>query len=497
MKIARSILCTAILIQLFASTDLRAEVSSQILIKGQSKTFSVGYEIGDIAVADPGVCDYLVGDSRKSLYVNAKNDGETTITLWDRIGKQRDEFFIKVVSTTLKEVLGKVKNEFGNLKGVDIKVKDGKIEIGGQVVDPEDYKLIEEADRQSPSIKNKVHLSPRIMNQISAAIKEQSDVPGVRVGAVKDKVVLSGVAYSSSDRKRAVEIAKVFHPDVLDLIEVRESGRRIGEGDLIELTFHMMEIKKGALREIGVNWAPGSFAEGGGNVSNGSGAGLFSEIGDFGRSILGFVFQLVPKLRFIRQKGDGRVLENPSIIVKNGEKAEIFSGSEVPYYKDDEVQFKKVGIEIEAWPVEVKGGIDLKLTAKLSSPSADLRGAVDTNTISTTALCPFGQSLVLGNIIRNNDVKMKNRIPGGVSTQSALFTLFLSKDFQSNRSEFVIFITPKKIKRMDGAEGRLRQFLVTEEAMIMDRSKREYEDHVGATKEPKATGRRRGNKYVR
>ena len=172
------------------------------------------------------------------------------------------------------------------------------------------------------------------------------------------------------------------------------------------------------------------------------------------------------------------MLENPRIVVKSGEEARIFSGTEVPYLKGEEVQFKKVGIDIVASPIEVASGVDIKLTATLSAPSADIRGAIDTHTVSTTAICPFGQSVILGNIIRNGDVKMKNRVPRGMDTSTAIFTLFLSKDFQSNRSEFVIFVTPKLIKQPSPADVEFRNFLANEEAMIRDRSKKEFAQYM-------------------
>jgi len=466
-----------IVMAMLAASVASASVPTRVLIRGQSETISFKYEIGDVALSDPAVCDYLVGQERRSIYINAKDGGEATITVWDVEGRQRDEILIRVVTTTLKDILDGARETFGDLKGVDIHVRDGRIEIEGEVVDPEDFRRIEAAAESNPKMKSHIKLAPDVMERTAEAIRSAMDVPGVAARAVRDRIILEGMAYSAADKRRAVEIAKIYYADVMDLIDLRETGRSAGRGELIELEFHMTEIKKSALRQFGVNWAPGSFP-GGSSGNATANPGLLSSVGDLGKNLIGFVFQLVPKLKFVRERGDGRVLENPSIIVKSGELARIFSGSEVPYYKGDEVQFKKMGIDIQAEPIRVSGGIDLKIAATLSSPSADIRGAVDTNTVSTTSLCPFGQSLVLGNVIRNGDVKMKNRVPENVDTSSALFTLFLSKDFQSNRSEFVIFVTPRLIKQPTTAEAKLRDFFATEEMMIRDRSKKEYKSWV-------------------
>lgn len=446
-------------------------------MRGQSTTITLEYDVGDVAVADPAVCDYVVGQERRSLYLNARGGGETILTLWDAAGDKRDEIPVRVVTTTLKEALDRARQDFGDYEGVGIEVRGGHVEIAGDVAEPDDFRRIEGAAKADPRLKSRVRLAPEAIGRQAEAVAKAIDTPGIFVRAVRDRVVLEGVAYSPADARRAVEIAKLYAPEVLDLIEVRETGRRIGRGRMIELAFHLMEIKRSALRELGIGWAPGASPAGAATAVSGGG-GLLSSLGDMGRQLLGFVFQLVPKLKRIRERGDGRVLENPSVVVKSGEEAKVFSGSEVPYYKGEEVQFKRVGIEIEATPVETAGGIDLKLSATLSAPASDLRGAIDTHTVSTTALCPLGQSLVLGNIVRNGEVKMRNRAPRGLDTSSALFALFLSKDFQSNRSEFVIFVTPRLVEQPSPAKEELRAFLATEEAMIRERSRREFAEYA-------------------
>ena len=497
MKRDIAFLLAAILSLMAAHAE--ASVGTQVLMKGQSKTISLEYEIGDVAVADPDVCDYLVGQGRRSIYLNARGGGETTVTLWDGAAKRRDEFVVRVVTTTLKEALDRAKGAVGDLAGVDIRITGGRIEISGAVADPDDYRLIDALSKSDRRVKNRVRLTDDVMKRVAGAVRKAIDVPGVEVRAVKDRVVLDGTVYNAADRKRAGEIAKLYTEDVLDLIEVRENGRSAGRGKLIELEFHLMEIKKSALRQLAFNWAPGAFPNGGAGTAS-AGGGLLSSAGQLGKSILGFVMNFVPKLRLIRERGDGRVLENPKIVVKSGEEAKIFSGSEVPYIKGEEVQFKKVGIDIVASPIEVPGGVDIKLSATLSAPSADIRGAVDTHTIQTTAICPLGQSVILGNIIRNGDVKMRNRVPRGTDTSTAIFTLFLSKDFQSNRSEFVIFVTPRIVRTPTPAEVEFRNFLANEETMIRDRSKKEFAEYmkskgIDVSSEKKMKKGKRRNKW--
>ena len=116
--------------------------------------------------------------------------------------------------------------------------------------------------------------------------------------------------------------------------------------------FHFMEIKKNALRTFGVNWAPGSTpSDSGSSNASAGGGGKLSSVSKLGTSLIGFVFNLAPKIKFIRQSGYGRVLENPSFVVKSGENADFFSGTQVPYYSQQTVVFKDVGVKITAEPI--------------------------------------------------------------------------------------------------------------------------------------------------
>ncbi len=466
------------LICIFLSLSYVATAGSKvhIMMKGQSKTIQLNYEIGDIAVADPDVCDYLVGQDRRSIYINGKAGGETTLTVWDVKSAQRDEVEVRVMTRTLKDVLDRARNAFGDLNGVRVDIREGRVEIGGRVSWPEDFKQIESMARSDPRVRNRTKLSGNVVDEVVDAIVDAIDIPGVSVSDVRGRIVLDGMVYSSMDAKRAVEKAKLYTHDVLNLIEVKETGRSVGRGRMIEVELHMMELKRGALRNLGVHWAPGSFPAGSGGVASGN--GMLDSIGGMAKTIIGFAFNFLPKIKHLNESGDGRVLENPSVVVKSGEKASIFSGSEVPYYKGDDVHFKKVGIEIDVWPIETGNGIDLKISAKLSAPAADMRGSIDTHTVETTAICRSGQSMVLGNIIRNNDVRMKNRPGGNVDTSSALWSLLSSKDFQSNRSEFVIFVTPRVLNNTPTAESELREFLANEERMIRDRSDEEFQEFM-------------------
>ncbi|MBI5299980.1 MAG: pilus assembly protein N-terminal domain-containing protein [Deltaproteobacteria bacterium] len=458
-------------------TPLLARAQSlpaQSLSRGESNTLITEYEIGDVALTDPKVADFFIQEDRKSIYLNAKGEGFTTLTLWDKQGEARDVIPVTVYGTNLKGILGEAKQSFGSISSIQFITQDNTIHIVGEAPSPSDYKRIQSFSARYPQIVNEVTLAKPVLDTLTSRIEKAIATPGIKVRSVRDRVILEGVAFSQSASNKAFEIAKLYDPNCLNLIEVKQGDRNPGKEPMVQLDIYFMEIQKSALRSFGIEWAPGSFPQGGGEGLGGSGGG----IGGLGQSLIGFVMNLLPKIRLIQEKGLGRVLENPTLFVKSGDLANFFSGVQVPYYAQQSVQFKEVGVKVEAQPIVAGSDIDLKLNATISSASPHIQGGINTHTLNTTAYLPLGQAVVLGGILSNRDVKTYNRVPKDLATSSALFTLFLSKDFQSSRSELVVFVLPRIADPLADAKAAQEEWQKREEAMVKERSMREYLDYM-------------------
>ena len=74
--------------------------------------------------------------------------------------------------------------------------------------------------------------------------------------------------------------------------------------------------------------------------------------------------------------------------------------------------------------------------------------------LKNTLVVKNGESAVLGGLVSNNIAKDIGKDPtasSGASTGDPLFNLLRSKSFQNDKTQFVVFITPKVIE--DAAEG--------------------------------------------
>ncbi|MBI4238599.1 MAG: pilus assembly protein N-terminal domain-containing protein [Deltaproteobacteria bacterium] len=432
---------------LFVALPLWAvEQRAQQLVKGQSSTLTTDYEIGDAAITDPSVCDFVVRDSRREVYLNARAPGAVTLTLWDQQGVQRDVIPVQVTSADLAAIQAKASTAIGTA-GLRFVRRGDEIVLEGEVDSAAALARADALAASEPHVRNAVRLGAKALDRLSADIARAVGRPGITVRRVQDQLLLEGIAYSPEAAKRAEQIARIYHSAVVNLLEVRNTTRAPGERPMVHLDVYFMELKKSALRGFGVRWTPGATAR-----SHGEGLG-----GLLG-SAVGVVFNLLPKVHLARERGEAKILEHPNLVVKSGENAVFFSGSEVPYQSGQGVQFKEVGVKIEAEPIAYGDDVDLKINATISALGSGENRAIDRRTIATSAYCKSGESIILGGLWNHGAATSWNKIPDGVDTSSALFTLALSKDFQSRQSDFVIFVTPRTTTHATRAEQALQDW---------------------------------------
>ncbi len=470
-RLVRSVLVVLIgWIVCFNGAVRAADQHAQHLVKGDSTTLRFDYVIGDAAITDPVICDFLVRDNRQEVYLNARAAGTVTLTLWDAEGVERDAIPVEVVATNLEELEATVRNSLSLPDGVKIARIGDKLRLEGSVTSEAILQKITSFAARTPNVESAVQLGYDALDDLARRMTAAIGRPGIVVRRVQDRIVMQGVAYSAESVRHAEEIARIYHPDIINLIEVRDTGRLPGKRPLVYLDVYFMEVKKSALRQFGIHWTPG------GARSNGGGG-----IGGAIQATLGFVVDLLPKIRLSRQRGDAKVLEHGSLVVKSGEQGKYFSGQEVPYTSQQQVQFKQVGMSIDAEPIAAGSDVDLKIAIEVSALAAGVNGAIDRRNISTSAYCRSGQSMVLSGLWEHGRATTHNRLPQGIDASSALLALSLSKDFQSRQSDFLVFVTPRIATVADAAINARQAWdnAVSADKVKLKKSKRKTRSRAG------------------
>lgn len=146
----------------------------------------------------------------------------------------------------------------------------------------------------------------------------------------------------------------------------------------------------------------------------------------------------------------GKIVSSPRVTTANQQKAKIAQGTEIPYLEASSsgaatVSFKEAVLSLEVTPqITPDDKIIMDLEVKKDKVGAILNGipAIDTQRVTTQVLVANGETAVLGGIfeqIERNDV---DKVPffGDIPI---IGYAFKRKIIQSDKTELLIFITPK------------------------------------------------------
>lgn len=290
----------------------------------------------------------------------------------------------------------------------------------------------------------------------------------------------------------------VATPDVADVVVVSQrelviNARETGETDVIiwqedgardhyrvhvqspsdrmqiALQIKFAEVRRDALREIGVS---GHYTRSGTRV----GTGIFRTDNAFNEdgsisvpASVGFLTILSDLntqglLAFLdaqEQRGNARILAEPSLLAGNREPATFLAGGELPIpvaqggSAGDEgvrvtVQYREFGVRLR-FVGEILSDDLIKLTVTPEVSSLDFGNAVilsgfripafRTRRVETTIDVRRDQSLVISGLFNNEDERVRTGIPL-IMNIPILGQLFSSTRFQRNQTELLVVVTP-------------------------------------------------------
>lgn len=189
-------------------------------------------------------------------------------------------------------------------------------------------------------------------------------------------------------------------------------------------------------------------------TGNGANPGTFA-ISLFNSS---FSRMLNLEISALEADGKGKLVSSPRVITADQTKALIEQGEEIPYQQATSsgatsISFRKAVLKLEVTPqITPEGNIILTLDV-----SKDARGinttagpAINTKHVQTEVLVENGGTVVIGGIFELNESNDESRVPvlGEVPYLGALFR---TRTRIANKTEMLVFITPKMITDRNAA----------------------------------------------
>ena len=396
--------------------------------------------------------------------------------MFDQKGRQRDAFHLTVYPTDPQRLLEHVKQLLLEVEGITIRRLDNRIVIDGEIILPADKERIRKVASSAKNIIDLTKLNPDTNIIVAKKIQKEIGMDEVTVRSLKGRILLEGEVYSKQSKAKAELIASLYSDKVINVLEVRELIHRPSRKDMIQVTAHFVEVAKNYTKNFNFRFNPipkvGSSFSYTLNPLSGS--------DNFTGAITGTLDDLLPKINYFKALGVARVMENPSVSVKSGDKATIESGTRIgfPIVQSNgavSLEFQNVGATLNITPHARGNDVDMELDISISSlGSPDVTGgvAIEQNSIKTSQIVQSGESVVVGGLVRYSNRRTLDRPPlqgGGSDTPQAsgdslsdpfplgsLFTLFKSDDVGKQKSQFMIFITPKILKFAKDANQEIK-----------------------------------------
>jgi type IV pilus assembly protein PilQ len=180
--------------------------------------------------------------------------------------------------------------------------------------------------------------------------------------------------------------------------------------------------------------------------------------GSIGVSLLGGSYIVDLELSAAQNEGKSETISSPRIITANQKQATIMQGVEIPYQESASsgattTQFKNAVLSLKVTPLITPDNrvvLDLDVAdnsvgQQVTSATGGSVPSIDTREIITQVLVNDGQTVVLGGILDTHKTHTANKVPF-LADIPVLGYLFKSTSNINNKTELLIFITPKILR---------------------------------------------------
>lgn len=279
-------------------------------------------------------------------------------------------------------------------------------------------------------------------------------LPGNRitVDSVNNNIVLGGIARNALEVNTAMDLANQFS-GAQSTSENTIINTMIVEGeDQVMLRVKVVEIQRNVLKQFGIDFSAlldiGKVAFNIANLPTGLTNGILDPSSGAKATYSSGGTRIEGLIRAMESDGLIRTLAEPNLTALTGQSAKFVAGGEVATFVPCDngsnfrcVVYKDYGVQVEFTPTVLsEDRIVLKISTNVSEPTGTNGDFLKRET-NTVLEMPSGGSMMISGLIKESTSQALDGTPG-LKNLPVLGQLFRSKDFQSNETELVVFVTP-------------------------------------------------------
>ena len=306
-----------------------------------------------------------------------------------------------------------------------------------------------------------VHVTSPI-SRMKASLDAIHPGNGVNFDNQGETVVLTGTVRSAMIAEDARRLAlQNVNGNATKVI----SNIRIDAPTQVQLRVKIAEVKRDALKRVGINWQNVSnIALFGAGPTTGFATSTVQAVGGVASAAAGVqsASGLSGFIDLLATQSQATILAEPNLIAMSGETASFLAGGEIPVISPQAgltgstiaVTYKQVGISLAFTPTIIGDRINLKVAPEVSQLSATgsinvpltatstvTIPALDTRRAATTVELGSGQSFAIAGLLQRSGEQDVKKVPW-LGDVPVLGSLFKSDAYQRSETELVIIVTP-------------------------------------------------------
>jgi pilus assembly protein CpaC len=440
-----------------------------------------------VQVGNESILSHVIIPQKREITFKGLKPGNTSVIIRNTVGERKIKYLVNITATDQSKVVQDLKEYLGDVEGLEIGIKGSKVFVGGEIVVPSDIGKVVVVLADYPDVIQLVELSPQTQRVIAKNMQKEiqkSNMPDVTVRVANGLFMLEGVVSSNDDRTRAEQLAAIYVPDMIQNLARRTEAVQTAKKNiiqnfisvnakkkpqpipkLIKISAQFVELTKDYNKIFGFKWEP-VMAGGGGSISFGKGAdgGLTSSSSG---TLSGTISNLFPRLASAKSAGYAKVIQSGVVITKDKVQSKLNKTSEKPFAIGTgefvRSETATAGFDMTVTPTVLpQEKIDLNMSISVSANVGDPPETIS-NSIQTALVVKSKESAVVGGVVINkSSTDFDRNPPGGVDeieNGQPLFSFIKSKAYLTNKSQFVVFVTPEVIESSStGTEEIKRKF---------------------------------------
>jgi len=443
-----------------------------------------------MTIGNENLLRLILVPQKREIIVKGLKPGKTTILIRDNLGDVRLKYTVSVTASGKSNIVAELRELIGDVEGLEIGIKGGKVFVGGEIVVPDDIGRVQAVLVNYKEVLAIIELSPQTQRVIARKMTDElakNNLKDVTVRIVNKDYWLEGVVSSDGKKKLAVEIAKAFLPptisslssesgrydgkdkpgEILDFVAVNEKKEPQPAPKMVKVTVQFVELTKNYGKVFAFKWAPLMGQDnsqiqigqtGQGNVTSSSSGTLSATISN-----------LFPKLNAAKTAGYARIIQSGMVITRDQKQASILKKTDTPYsIGTSELQkaaMASVGLNLTTTPrILEQEKVELQISFNVDVTVGSDARVVTGNNINTNVIVKSKESAAIGGVVQNQSVTDYDKtdpapINAGAGNQvaSPLFRLLRSKNYTTTKTQFVMFVTPEIIESASTGTEEIRK----------------------------------------